>query len=85
MMSQASSWSTESRLLSSRSSRAAQRARNRGPFHPLLGEPRMGSRLLRIVPAVSLPFLLLLPGWANAIPICLRAVSSASAAAFGSI
>ena len=38
------------------------------------GEPRMRSKLLRIMPAVTLPFLLLLPGWASAIPICLRAV-----------
>ena len=38
----------------------------------------MRSKLLRIVPAVTLPFLLFLSGWASAIPICLRAVSSAS-------
>ena len=56
MMSQASSWSTESRLPSMRPSSAGQRARSRGPFHPLLGEPRMRSRLLRIVPADTLSF-----------------------------
>ena len=45
----------------------------------------MRSTPLRIVAAVILFFLLLLAGWVNTIPICLRAVSSASAEAFGSI
>jgi hypothetical protein len=45
----------------------------------------MRSTPLKIVAAVILFFLLLLAGWVNTIPICLRAVSSASAEAFGSI
>ena len=69
MMSQASSRSTESRRPGIRSSSAGQRARSRGPFHALLGEPRMRSRLLRMVLAVTLCSLPA-AGWANTIPIC---------------
>src|SRR5262249_8677588 len=50
-MSQASSWSTECCRPSSCSSSASQRARSKAPFQPLLGEPRIRSRLLKIVPA----------------------------------
>ena len=85
MMSHASSWSAERRLSSRRSSSAGQRARSRGPFDSPLADARMRSKPLRIVAAVILFFLLLLAGWVNTIPICLRAVSSASAEAFGSI
>ena len=52
--------------------------------HSPLADARTRSIPLTIVAAVIL-FFLLSAGWVNTIPICLRAVSSASAEAFGSI
>src|SRR6185436_8317045 len=61
---------------------AGQRARSKAPFHPLLGELRMRSRLLKIVPTVTL--FVSAAGWVKRILIWLHADSSASAVAFGS-